>query len=452
MQTNGTKRRLATFTTVALLALAVVPALAASASAAAVPSSAHPASGASGEWAYGGQGWSAGGINAGTVSLTWNASAGAVVIYNSTNTSATTTELTAQRTVMVTVTASLSAPNESWAYSFKLLEVDRAYANLTSAAAVTLSNSTVVPALGILNASLHANVSLQASLVGTSGNKSMSDYLNASGWAHSQVAFAPALGLVPLNLTGVTGWTSSANASGSAAWNISWSFTDHGFNGTTASKSGYISGTWSTATEVLLTGHVVGPYAKWVDHRVRLGINLGLTGPFDLYAGVLLVPHGFDLLGGGAHAYAASGIGATAGVTENLYLFGTSHVSARAVTAANLNASASTPTAYLPAGAIAPAASSGASPSVWENPESVGAAQSQAYCFEFGCGGGSNRWAGLLVPLAIAGVAAAVIAGIVVSRRGRGGRAADLPLRAASSPMVAPPPGTSPPGPTPPTP
>jgi hypothetical protein len=446
MEHRGRNGRLAAVAAVALLALAVVPALAVSASASATPSAANPAILTSREWAYGGEGWSAGGITLGHESLTWNATAGAVVIYNATNTSATTTEITATRTMMERLTATFTAPNVSWTYQFKVLEVDHAYANLTDLANVTLANLSVVPALGLLNAEIHGNVTLAASLVGHTPNGSVSDYLNVSGWANAQVSFTPALGLVPLNLTGVTSWTAAANATGSAAWNLTWSFVNHDWNGTSASASSYISGTWSTATEVVLFGHVAGTYAKWVDHRLRTALALGLTGPFDLYAGVFLVPHGFDLFQGGAKAYASSGLGTTVQTSEFVFVSdGPKHLYAASFTAANFTAGTSTPAGFTVGGgdapAVTPAASSG--PTVWEQPESPSAAQSQANCFATGCPAGSNPFGGLLLPLAIAGLAIAVIAGVALSRRSRGpgGKASDTPLSSTPTSM----------GPTPPT-
>lgn len=453
MKTNGTKARVLSIAAVALMALAVVPLLASSASAATVATGPVPAAGTSPEWAYGGQGWSAGGVTIGGGNLTWNASVAAVVIYKATNTSSTTTELSANRTVAVTIAATYTGTAASWTYHLKAVETDAADANITNASSVTLPNLTKVPALGILNASLRSNVSLQASLVGVAGTKMMSDYLNVSGWAHAQVVFTPSLGLIPLNLTGLTSWGSAANASGSAAWNVSWAFANHGWNGTSEDLSGDINGTWSTTTEVILVGHVAGTYSRWVDHRLRTAVGLSLSGPFDLYAGVLLVPHAFDLFGGGVHAYAGAGVGATAVTSEYLFVTnGPRHLSVESVTAANLTAGTSTPTAYTTnGGGEVPAASPSAAtadPTVWEQPESPAAAQSQAHCLQFGCPSSSNPLGGLFVPIAVAAVAAVVAVALVLGRRsrGRGGQRADIPLSAQARVGPTPPTGVEPAG------
>jgi hypothetical protein len=439
---------------VALVALAVVPLLASAASAAAVAPGTLAPAGKSAQWAYGGEGWAGGGISAGTTTLSWNASVGAVVIFNATNTSANTVELTASRTVAVTISATFTGPYTSWAYHLKAVETDKAYVNLTNASTVTLANSTKVPALGILNASVQANASLKASLVGVVDNRSVGDYLNVSGWAWAKVAFDPSLGLIPLNLSGVSSWHSSSDASGSAAWNLSWAYTDYRWNGTSGSYSGDVNGTWSTTTVVSLVGHVAGTYAKWVDHRLRTAVALGLSGPFDLYAGVLIVPHAFDLFGGGVTAYDGAGVGATAVTSEYLFVTnGPRYLWAGSVTAANMTAGTSTPAALASTAggampAVTPSASGSADPTVWEQPESLSAAQSQAYCLQFGCSGSSNSLGGLVLLGGIVAAVAVVAIALVLRRRSRGrsGQPAGAPLSAPPVVGPTPPTGVAPPG------
>jgi hypothetical protein len=460
MRTNGTKTRLATISVAALMALAVVPVLAASASAAAAPASVVPAAGSSGAWAYGGQGYSSGKISLGPESLSWNASATVDVVYNATNTTPNITEVKVTRTVVVSVAASYAAPNVSWNYNFKAAEDDQAYANLTDAATVTAQPSgTNVTALGLMNASLHANASVVASLVGSKDGQTASAYLNASGWAKAQVALTPALGLIPLNLTGISSWTSSAMAAGSAAWNLSWSWVDHDFNGTGGSRSGDVNGTWSTATEVTLNGGVAPSAFVWSDHRARTAIGLATTGPFDLHGGFVLVPHGFDLFGGAnARGFGDTGVGSTVIASEYIYV-NAGPVSARSVTAANLTASAQAPTALAPSGdspAAEPQADS-PTPTVWAQPMSPSAAEHQATCAQYGCAASPGLLGQLVLPLAIAGVVAVAAIALIAARRPRKGTAADVPLGAApiGAAAVTPPTGMGSdptPGPLPPQP
>ena len=456
METKGNRTRLGSIAAMALVVLAVVPLLAASASAGAVGPGASAATGKSGEWAYGGQGWSSGGFTVGKVSLTWNSSVGVDVVINATNTSANVTELTVTRTIVATVTATYTGPFTTWTYNLKAVEDDLGHANVTNAATVVLADSSKVPALGLLNASLYGNATVKASLLGSAANKTVSDYLNVSGWARAQVAFAPALGLIPLNLTGVTAWNSTANASGSAAWNVSWSYVNHGWNGTTAAKSGDFNGTWSTTTEVTLFGHLGGAYARWIDHVTRTAVALSLAGPFDLYAGVLLIPHHFDLFHGAGSAYSGAGLGTSSVSSENLYLVG-GRVSARSVSAANLSTGGSTPAPPAVAGgaavpAVDPTASSAPGATVWAGPESPSAAQSQATCLQFGCPSSSNGLGKLIGPLVVVGVVAVAAVALVVGlrSRGRGRRPTDVPLAAnpaypPAAPTVDPTGGARPP-------
>ncbi len=448
METNGRpKSRLASLAVATLVALAIVPVLASSASAASVGTGASPVHGDSSSWAYGGEATGTFGESVGHIHYALDATAGLDVIYNETNTSANTTELTANRTVVVTVSETYSGPVASWTYQFKLAEDDLATANLTNRANVTDQTGAVVGALGLLNASLHADVTVAASLVGTAANHSLSDYLNASGSASAHVTMTPALGLIPLNLTNITGWTASASAAGNATWDLGWSWVDHGWNGTSESRHGTIAGNWSATTEVMLVGHVGHPYGGWNDHRPRTAVGLTLSGPFDLYAGVLLVPRSFDLFGGAAHDLGMTGLSSTAGAQEYVFLNAGARVDARSMTAGNFTTGAPAPygAAVAVSADAAPAAAPDPGATVWAQPMSTSAARSQASCLQYGrgCAAVPASLGGLFVAFAIAGAAAVVAVALVVGRRGRGGRptrsTADVPLGARAPPTPMPP-------------
>lgn len=441
MSANGPRTKLASIAAAALVALAIVPALAATAGAA--PMAAAPAapSGPSSAWAYGGQGWGSGGLTVGPVTYAWNASFGGVVIFNATNTSNTTTMLHASRTVGVWINASYAGPNLSLAYHYHALEVDNAYANVTTAATVTLANASVVPALGILNASANAKAGLQASVTGTMGNESADAYLNVTGTAQAALAFSPALGLIPLNLTGVSSWAASAMVSGNASWNLGWNWSAHGWNGTTASGSNATGGNWSTATEVTVTGHLVGVSTRFADHHPRLAILLGFSGPFDLYDGFVLIPHGFDLFGAGGRVFGSHALGASAIASEYVFV-NEGRVAPQSISAANatLGGSVAIPTALTTGGgATSPAASPSATPgaTLWMQPETPSAAQAQANCLQFGCSGTASL--GLLAPIAVAAAAIAAVVGVVAwrSRRRRAPPAATATSPSAVSPAGA---------------
>ncbi len=439
MATNPrTHRTLGSVAVVALLALAVVPALAATASAAPVAAGAAPAGG-SGGWAYGGHASLGVYLHDGGLTYSLNASAESDVIYHATNVTANITELSANRTVVLSLTESITGANASGTYTFKLAEDDQAYANVTNAAQVSLEDGSTVAALGLINASVHADVTLAAALQVSYAGAHMSDYLNASGWAHGAVSLSPALGLIPLNLTDVTGWEASALASGSAAWNISWAWVDHGWNGTSGAKSGYISGSWSTSTEVTVLGAIGPVYPHWSDHRVRAGVGLTLSGPFDLYGGIILVPHGFDLLDGQSHAYAGAGL-STGAITSSYLYVNAGRLAAPSMTAASMTTGSSgTIAAVTPEGTSFPAASG--SPTVYEQPESVATAQRQASCaqYDLDCGGKAAGLGPVVVALAIAGVAAVVAVALIASRRRNPPAASRSDTTLAATPYVAPP-------------
>ncbi len=468
MAANGRQStQLATVAVVALLALGIVPVLAASASAAPVgPATSHAAAG---EWAYGGTASRSYTLSMGRVHYALGAAAEGDVIYNATNTTYGVTELTATRTVVITVNESLSGPVSSWSFHLQLAEDDHAYANVTNASSVTLGNGSVVPALGLMNTSFHGDVSLAASLHGSTANASVSDYLNASGSADAAVQFTPALGLIPLNLTGVSNWHASALAAGSAAWSINWSWVDHGWNGT-GSNNGTISGSWSASTVVEAFGQVGPAYGFWHDHRPRTAVGLSLSGPFDLYGGFLLVPHGFDLFAAGGGSIAGKGLGASA-ITSEYVFVGRGRVGARSITAANMTTSGSPPAAPAvssafggAAPAVTPSAASGPATTVWEQPESPQAAQAQASCMQYGvgCGHAKHPLGALLIVLGIGGAVAIIAVALVLTRRRPATPAqlnparADVPLGATGVATPAPPTpptgGASAFGPTPPSP
>ncbi len=416
MRKNGNRNglRLTVMGLSALVALALVPGLAGAAYAApAGPNSLAASAVTYSSWAYGGQNGSSGSVHAGSTSVTWSTSVGIVVIFNATNTSANTTLVHATRTVVVTVSAQVSGTAGTLTYNYRAVENDVFYANLTDQARVTLSGTGAsVAALGLLNASAKAVASLQESAVYHAGGLSGSAFFNATGTARVAVHLTPALGLIPLNLTGVTAWSSSATAFPSATWNLTWLWTTHNWNGTSSSGNGSYPGSWSSMFTLYLYGHVDGRSAMFHDHLARTGVHLGLgSGPFVLYDGFLLVPAAFDFLSGSAHL-GSNSLGASSFTSEDLFL-GRGPVAARAVTAANATVAASpmmamaTSTSGGPSPAALPSSTGAPGATVWAQPESPSAAATQANCLQFGCAGPASN--GALVLLAAVGAVAVTV-------------------------------------------
>ncbi|HTW40371.1 MAG TPA: hypothetical protein VMF04_05925 [Thermoplasmata archaeon] len=403
---DGTKRGLVAASTALLVVVGLLAAFGASASAAPV----HTDSAATTAWAYGGGNSASGSLTLGKLSASWNVSVDVVVIFHATPTVANTTELEEQRTLGVSVQVSLSEPNASLNYHYHAVEVDTAYANVSNDSTVYVGGAPVA-ALGIDNASYHGTATLAESLVATAPGKMLSAYLNVSADAKANVAFSPSLGVVPLDLTGVSSWNSSANATPSASWNFSYNYAFHGWNNTTASGHHVRGGNWTASGPVALHGEVVTfGVPTFRDHTPRTAIVISVTGPATIYEGFLVVPHGFDIFGGGPQPYSHESMSTVAVSKDMLFVttgrhLGVNSLSASEVTVGGTQGAAQPMIATPNAAAIPSAGMMGTS--VVAQPESVSAAQSQANCIQNGCG--STPWfSGLLEAAVIGGVVAAV--------------------------------------------
>lgn len=391
-----------------VVAFAVVPTLSGVASAA--PAVA-PASTASEQWAYGGEGWSNYTYHFGNTSSTWNASFGWTVIFSVTNeTPAGTYLVEEQRTVGATVTATYSGPRGSANYYYHADEQDLAFATLTNASVVYV-NGQAVPALGLENESESTTSALAQSISVTFGNATRSASLYVNGTEAGGVSFSPSLGLLPLNLSGVSQWNSSATATGSAFWNVSYTATEQGYNGTTGTHSGDFAGNWTRSGLETVNGFKFQAVPVFTDHKTRVGVQLQVQGPFDIYDGFVLVPHAFDPFGAAAQPYASLSFGsASINSAETLYLSSGPH--GLAVTAAQTSFGAvdsGIGALATPTSSATPAASSGPGATVTGQPMSVSAAQAEANCLTTGCGTSVAGVSGLLLVAVFALVVVAIV-------------------------------------------
>jgi hypothetical protein len=390
-----------------LLAFAIVPALSGAASAAPVTSaSADPAN----PWAYGGEGWSNNTVILGNATITWDGMFGWVVIFKVTPTAPGVWMVEEQRTVAITISESFSGPLRQATYSYHAQAVDTAFANITNQSTVYV-NGLPVPALGILNASAAENASIAESISETVGAHTRSASLDVTGMARASVAFDPSLGLIPLNLTGVHLWNSSAMATGAGNWDVAWSWNDQGFNGTTGSGSGSRVGNLGGSALVTLTGYQYTLLHPFVDHMVRAGVVLVIQGPFDCYDGFILVPHDFDLFGGAAQGFDSLEFGSAGISAETLAV--SEGPGGIAVTAADQTfGSASTAVNAMasPVTDISPAATSSPGATVQGQPMSVAQAQSEAQHLTSGTASvPASGLSGALVALLVAFAVAAVV-------------------------------------------
>ncbi len=301
-----------------LVAVAIVPALAGAANAAPVTTATTPTAN---QWSYGGQGWSNGTVQIGNATINWTGMYGWTVTFTVTQTSTTPGiwMVEEQRMVGATLQVTLTTPVRLVQYFYHAQENDTAFANVTNGSVVYV-NGSAVPALGLMNASANVNALIDQSIIGTFNGHTRSAYLNVTGSGHAQTSFSPSLGLIPLNLSGVNMWNSSATASPSAAWTISWAWSNQGYNGTVRSGSGSESGSLSATVLVTVQGYTVPVHHTFTDGKTRVGIVLVVNGPFDCYDLFILIPHGLDLFGGASQPFDSLSFGASTISAENLYL------------------------------------------------------------------------------------------------------------------------------------
>lgn len=401
----------ATVGAVLALALVALPALSGAAAATSTPAVVPLAGGAA--WAYGGEGWSNNTVIVGNATITWDAMFGWAVVFNATPEPNNVTLVQEQRTVGISIRASYTGPDSTLSYHYHGQEVDTAFANLTNASTVYVAGAPV-PALGLLNASATVNASIQESVSLTAHGATRSGALDVSGFARASVGFAPSLGLVPLNLSGVSLWNSSAVATPNASWNVQWSWNDQGYNGTIGSGTGARSGNLSASAPVTLTGMVVPARHGFLDHKPRVAIVLVIQGPFDVHDGYVLVPHDFDLFGDASHAYDSLELGSAAVSSETLFESpgpGGPQATAADTTFGASNSAVSAMATPLSGPAPAAAPSPGAT--IQGQPMSVPAAESLAKALTEGPGAVAKKFFGGGVLLAVVGVAALVSLGTV---------------------------------------
>jgi hypothetical protein len=395
-----------------LLAVAVAPAAMGTANAA----SPAPTT-ASSQWAYGGQSNATGTYTSNGNSITWSASLGWTVIFTATNTSNTTVELEEQRTVGIDFTTTFSSPTVTATYTYHGTESDVAFVNLTDAATV-YANGSAVPAIGIVNEAISVQAAVDQSIHASVAGHSKSGWLNVSGTAQGSVAFTPSLGIVPLNLSGIQTWNSSATASPAVSWNIDYVWNDQGWNGTTRSGNGTVAGNWTGMGPVNLTGFKVTAAHGFLDHKPRTAIVLIVQGPVDAYDGYLLVPHNFDLFGGASHGYDAYSLGSASvasGQGETLYVSNSPRGPMTSDADTSFGGTPSADSALgQPMSGSAPAASSpGPNAAVQGQPMTVPAAQAESVCLTTGCSGTTAASTGSLLGIALIALAVIAVVGTV---------------------------------------
>lgn len=392
-------------------------------------------------WAYGGvetlnfQGTSHGWQYVG------NATYGYSVILNQTNTSATSFELTVNRTMGALDEVhycypSCRAPIYFGNQSFHVYETIAASTNLSTTGSVA-ENGTQVPALALNGSAsrLRANVTEASSsylpiggLVGT-----RSHYISANVVATSTIRLTPGLGILPAALASAQSWNSSSHFAAQATANYTWYGAVSDLLG--SEHEGPNTGNFSVPTEGTVS--LFGSYSP-SDSVVLSGVpypevSLRIVGPLVVREGFILLPAATDLFGGGNQPWTTQqNDSATASMN---------YLDARRMVGAHLgfgasqwvyDSSTATPASAVPgvsgATGIAPALTgatdSAPTTTVQGLPETVPSAQSQQNCLVTGSGcpvfpsSGSGGLRGLVGLLAV-GVVVLVVAAAVLLVAGR---------------------------------
>lgn len=338
------------------------------------------------------------------------------------------------------------APQQFANLSMQAWQTTSAWGNFTSNATV-FENSTPARAIGLLDASSSTRSNLTIATFSATKSSVLaptverSEYLSAATVSRSSVTFSPALGLIPINVTGLdpatAAWNSSSTyvAHGTVTSSYYWAF--HGpvvgnltSGGPVTSTSSFsptgtlsVSGSFASTAGVLLDGLKTSIPA----------LRLNLSGPFSAEDGVLLVPAPADVFGTAAQPWGADQ--ASAALVQPYAIdydpaaghFGLI-ASSRAyqVTSANpadIDGPGSSTASNSPVAASVATMDPVGSTIVQGEPEAVGSANSNSQCLTagLGCSGGLSSPRALLATvgaaLVVGGAAAVIVAVAVADRR-----------------------------------
>ncbi|HZY71256.1 MAG TPA: hypothetical protein VFF67_09820 [Thermoplasmata archaeon] len=266
------------------------------------------------QWAYGAEKWVNVSVTVPNATYSAQAFFGWHVVFTATNTSLTTVELEAQRTMVASFSATMCSPNcthPSFHGSMNVrgAEQDAGFTNLTALASV-YENHTAVPALGVENASArsHATLTESYSATITLGGASHTASGNFDAVANSSAAieFSPALGLVPWNVAPGQSWSSTSAFTAHGVWSVVYNWSRSAFAGGTVSGSGNPQASVNASGNVTVIGRDVGNITLTNGQKVPV-IELAFLGPFDDLDGVIFVPHA-----GGMFSVGANPVGHTA--------------------------------------------------------------------------------------------------------------------------------------------
>lgn len=272
-------------------------------------------------WAYTGYevASSSGSVNTdgGNFTFSFHGAFGESVVLNQTNTSASTYSLQGMETLgteyFVTLcTPSCSTPRGEANITFFSYLQDRSYANLTEAATVDV-NGTAVPAIGLVNDQTYASGNITRLMQYTYGGggglfRSGSShngfsYGSAQASAVESVAFTPALGVQPQNVTPGEAWQSNSSYSGQVVANAAYHVYST-VNGRIA--TGTINPSTNLSGSLTLSGGDQGRFLLR-DGALAHQFAFRYNAPFQFWDGIFLIPQGANLFIGSGHPWEVQG-------------------------------------------------------------------------------------------------------------------------------------------------
>jgi hypothetical protein len=344
--------------------------------------------------------------------------------------------LDVNRTMGVLLSVTFCRPNcrqpvDSASVAFHAWESIAAQLLLTTEGNVTIALEPA-PALALVASNVSVDVGLKESTATVvNGTEVAGHNLSIALDANASTEFAPALGLLPLNLSAGTTWSASSvfTTTGAASWSVLEQFV----NLASISGSGNLSLNASGA--VLLTGSDAGATVGLSGGRYHV-VTLAIVGPFALREGFLLIPTNASYFGTSAPSWLPSSVNelgsasfSAGNVDVATPLAAGSHVGFAASEIAWTYATGDPLTLTTSAGGLAPAVASvspGASDTntttVQGSPESVAQATTDQGCLAsgLGCPGPGGPRSPLTVLIVAGAVAAvAVLALAVVAERRR---------------------------------
>jgi hypothetical protein len=178
-----------------------------------------------------------------------------------------------------------------------------AFANLTSSGTVS-TPSGPEPAFALQNSSVQVQGNFSqvvhevippAAHSPSGAVRTFNSALYVSSAGSATLTFAPALGLLPENLS-VGSWNSTATYHANGAWSMNYSFSKTSFAGVTKTVTGTNPGRVTSAVGTLtVRGSTLGGL-ELNGGAASTATRLQVGGPFILWDGLILVPAGSELL------------------------------------------------------------------------------------------------------------------------------------------------------------